>query len=693
MLFGRKLLGVGLAGALLAIGPLPTAQADTSAERSPDPPRAGLLDRLGSIDGLGLVDKGGEQPARPGDSVNAEDNDGGAAPASGPDGLLPGIDRPEVGLVTDPLGPPDSSDPAGPSDPADAPGSAGPEEVDPGSSEPTTASAVHPRAAHPRSAPVVRTVTLVTGDRVRLVYGTDRGPRVRVTPGPHREHVTFDVQREGGNVSVVPSDARALLESDRVDPRLFDVTGLVRQNYHDGGSGGLPLLVQSEPTSRLRPATSARLGLRSLVTPQRLDSVGMVAADLPMDQLADFWGPLEGTIRESENSATASFAHTRPAPVAAPSRGDGERAIDAEIQRPAAEFDVHSMTAPAPWRTLAIEPARVGKLWLDGRVRALGTRQPASDSVIEPDNLLRRVGALTAWRRGLTGNGVRVAVLDSGIDPKHPDLAGRVTESKDFVGGGSMDRMGHGTHVASVIAGSGEASDGTYRGVAPDAELLIGRVLDERGAGAESEVIAGMEWAVRRDADVVNVSLGEETPSDGSDPMSEAANRLGERALIVAAAGNGGPDYRTISAPGAAEHAVTVAAVHQDGQTADFSGRGPRRGDSLAKPDIAAPGVNVVGAKARGTEAGPVVAHRYVELTGTSMAVPYVSGAAAILAQARPDWTPRQLKHALKAAARPHQDRREQGAGELDIARLVQRLGPAEQTSGRRRRLPPRRPE
>ncbi|WP_197322314.1 S8 family serine peptidase, partial [Saccharomonospora sp. NB11] len=119
-----------------------------------------------------------------------------------------------------------------------------------------------------------------------------------------------------------------------------------------------------------------------------------------------------------------------------------------------------------------------------------------------------QIGAPEAWDSGLTGEGVRVAVLDTGIDADHPDLADAVVEAEDFTGSGNTDDgQGHGTHVAATILGDGSASDGRYRGVAPDAELVVGKVLDDDGFGQESWILAGMEWAAEN-ASVVNMSLG-----------------------------------------------------------------------------------------------------------------------------------------------------------------------------------------
>ncbi|MFC6087786.1 S8 family serine peptidase [Saccharothrix lopnurensis] len=307
----------------------------------------------------------------------------------------------------------------------------------------------------------------------------------------------------------------------------------------------------------------------------------------------------------------------------------------------------------------AVRAAGVTRVWLDGPVRS------------SLDRSVPRVGAPEAWRAGHTGRGATVAVLDTGIDAGHPDLAGAVVEARNFSRSDTTDdRNGHGTHVAATITGSG-----THQGVAPDARLLVGKVLGDGGGGRESDIIAGMEWAASARADVVNMSLGTSWPTDGTDPMSLAVERLTERsgALFVVAAGNTGPVAGTIGSPAAADAALTVGAVDREDGLARFSSRGPRAGDGAIKPDITAPGVEIVAARARGGYIGTPVGESHVALSGTSMAAPHVAGAAAILAARHPDWTAEQLKGALTGSARPHEalSVHEQGAGRLDVARAV----------------------
>ncbi|MDQ1645765.1 MAG: hypothetical protein QOJ50_1949, partial [Cryptosporangiaceae bacterium] len=288
------------------------------------------------------------------------------------------------------------------------------------------------------------------------------------------------------------------------------------------------------------------------------------------------------------------------------------------------------------------------------------------------DKSVPQIGAPVAWQAGYTGTGSTVAVLDTGIDTTHPDLAGLVTEAKNFSTADSVaDFYGHGTHVASTIAGSGAASQGRFKGVAPGAKLLNVKVLDDSGNGTDSQIIAGMEWAVAHGARVVNMSLGGQFAGDPGDALSQAVNRLSASsgALFVVAAGNSGPADDTIGSPATADAALAVGAVDGDNHLATFSSRGPRLRDDAVKPEITAPGVDIAAAYANmGNTDSP-----YLVLSGTSMAAPHVSGAAAILAQQHPDWPGARLKAALtgSAAPTPSLTVNQQGAGRVDVARAV----------------------
>ncbi|SCL13442.1 S8 family serine peptidase [Micromonospora inyonensis] len=304
----------------------------------------------------------------------------------------------------------------------------------------------------------------------------------------------------------------------------------------------------------------------------------------------------------------------------------------------------------------------VDRIWLDGRRR------------VNLDRSVAQIGAPEAHRDGWTGRGVRVAVLDTGVDATHPDLAGRVAESRNFAEtADGDDTVGHGTHVASIIAGSGAAADGRYRGVAPDATLLSGKVCESEFC-TESAILAGMQWAtVEQRAAVVNLSLGgPDTPQ--VDPLEEAVGKLTAQtgALFVIAAGNDGSDA-SVSSPGSADAALTVGAVDRADDLAEFSSRGPRPYDEGIKPDVTAPGVGIVAARAARGQIGDPVGERHVSLSGTSMAAPQVAGAAALLAQQRPGADAGQLKALLMASARAHPEQTvfQQGAGRVDVAAAV----------------------
>ncbi|WP_330275763.1 S8 family serine peptidase [Lentzea sp. NBC_00516] len=302
-----------------------------------------------------------------------------------------------------------------------------------------------------------------------------------------------------------------------------------------------------------------------------------------------------------------------------------------------------------------VRAAGTGRIWLDGKVTASLDRSAA------------QVGAPQAWEKGFTGKDVTVAILDTGVDETHPDLAGAVVESKNFSDSDSTDdRLGHGTHVASTVTG-----DGKYKGIAPDAKLINGKVLGDYGGGRESDIIAGMEWAAAK-AKVVNMSLGSSWPDEGTDPMSLALNQITAQtgALFVVAAGNSGG---AIGSPGSADAALTVGAVNRDDTLAEFSSRGPRWVNNAVKPDITAPGVDIVAAKAKNGQIGTPVDEGHVSMSGTSMATPHVAGAAAILASKNPAWKAEDIKAALMNSAKPNPSLSiyEQGAGRLDVGRAV----------------------
>jgi subtilisin family serine protease len=453
-------------------------------------------------------------------------------------------------------------------------------------------------------------VTLLTGDKVILRQLPGERQSVHVIPARRPGGpATFQTLSVRGDAYVLPSDVHALV-GRLLDEELFNVSALARMGYGDAKAPSLPLIVQHARSAR-RPPSLAAASLR------------------PVRTLAS----LRATAVRQPRAAAGRLG----------------AALAARAARP------RSASSPL---------AGVTRVWLDRRVRG---------TALDPN--LTQIGAPAAWDQGLTGRGVRVAVLDSGIDATHPDLQGKVVAEANFSDADSTtDRFGHGTHVASIVAGTGARAAGDRKGVAFEAGLLNGKVLDDFGFGFESGVIAGMEWAASQRARVVNMSLGA-GPTDGTDPVSQALNRITARSrvLFVVSAGNDGPGAQTVSTPGSATSALTVGAVDVQEALADFSSRGPRFGDYAMKPDITAPGVDIVAARAAGTSLGEPVDQWYTRLSGTSMAAPHVAGAAAILAQQWPTWTPARIKSVLMGTAAPNPELGvyQQGGGRLDVAHAI----------------------
>jgi subtilisin family serine protease len=261
---------------------------------------------------------------------------------------------------------------------------------------------------------------------------------------------------------------------------------------------------------------------------------------------------------------------------------------------------------------------------------------------------------------GYKGKGVLVGEIDTGIDYDNPVLGGgfgpgfRVIGGHDFINSDNdpMDDHGHGTHVAGIIGANG---GDTLRGVAPEVKFLAVKVLNANGTGSVSGVIAGIEYCLDPDnnpatddaVDIINMSLGT-TPEQDS-PLDLAVNNASYAGILsVVAAGNEGcatpfnSPYQTIASPGTAETALTVGACDKSDVIAEFSSKGPDPIHFAMKPELVAPGVDILSAKA----GGGTSVH-----SGTSMAAPHVSGVAALLKQQHPDWTPEQLKAAIVNSA------------------------------------------
>ncbi|MEV2231824.1 S8 family serine peptidase [Streptomyces phaeochromogenes] len=467
--------------------------------------------------------------------------------------------------------------------------------------------------------------------RVTLITGDRvavdaKGRVLGVERAEGREHIAIRTltESESGHSLVVPADAQRLIASGKLDRRLFDITELSGKAVRASHGQGLKVIVGYQGAAR-----AAKADVR--------------AAD-------------DTEVRRTLKSLNAEAVTTRdPAGLWA------------------AVTDAQGGSA----RTAS----GVAHIWLDGVRKA------------DLDKSVPQIGADKAWASGYDGKGVRIAVLDTGVDATHPDLKDQVVAARNFTASpDATDKYGHGTHVASIAAGTGAASPagsaGAYKGVAPGAELLNGKVLDDEGAGDDSGILAGIEWAAEQGADIVNLSLGGgDTP--GLDPLETAVDKLSadKGILFAVSAGNDGESgEQTIGSPGSAEAALTVGAVDGDDKLAEFSSRGPRVGDGGIKPDVTAPGVDITAAAAPGSVIEQEVGQNpegYLTISGTSMAAPHVAGAAAILKQRHPDWTYAELKGALTASTtggtnyQPYQ----QGSGRIAVDRALAQTVVAEPVS------------
>ncbi|MEM5785580.1 MAG: S8 family serine peptidase [Candidatus Aenigmatarchaeota archaeon] len=291
-------------------------------------------------------------------------------------------------------------------------------------------------------------------------------------------------------------------------------------------------------------------------------------------------------------------------------------------------------------------------------------------------NSTQIIGANYVWENlGYSGKGIKVAVIDTGINYSHPDLGGgfgsgyKVIGGYDFVNNDNdpMDDNGHGTHVAGIIA-----ANGNIKGVAPNASLYAVKVCDSSGRCSNSNIIAGIDWSIANNADIISMSLGGLIiPNDDfSDVINQIVNYAVEKGIsVIVAAGNEGPGTGTISCPGCAIKVITVGASNSnntidisDDSIASFSSRGPSAFGRL-DPEVVAPGVNINSTSISGS---------YVTLSGTSMATPFVSGAVALLKEAKPYLTPLEIREILMHTSENISGHVfEKGAGIINISKAI----------------------
>jgi len=274
------------------------------------------------------------------------------------------------------------------------------------------------------------------------------------------------------------------------------------------------------------------------------------------------------------------------------------------------------------------------------------------------DKSILQIQADLVWKLNVTGKGIDIAILDTGIHDEHPALT--VQKEVDYTGEGTDDLNGHGTHAAGIAA----SVDSTYRGVAYGSNLFNVKVLDKEGSGYGSDVIKGMEWAENNGAEIISMSLGAEIePCDGTDAISLAVDKIVSKNVVaVVAAGNSGPDPGTITSPGCSKKGITVGAVDDNDKVPSWSGRGPTD-DGRIKPDLVAPGVGIISTWNDNS---------FKSVSGTSMSTPHVSGVAALLLEVDSSLTPSDINEILKInAVDLNLDENTQGSGRVDAYATV----------------------
>lgn len=349
-------------------------------------------------------------------------------------------------------------------------------------------------------------------------------------------------------------------------------------------------------------------------------------------------------------------------------------------------------TVQAKFLPAIADLSEVAYITLDRPVQMSATAAAASTLVYPSQAVMADI----AWANGYNGTGIGVAVIDSGVSDRpdlHSQAAGsyRVVYNESFVAGDSstLDAYGHGTHVAGIIASNGASANykQLYSGIAPGVNIVNLRVLDGNGAGTDSNVIAAIQRAIQLQSQynirIINLSLGRGVFEGYKlDPLCQAVESAWKAGIFVSvAAGNDGRDntmgtngYGTINSPGIDPYAVTVGATLTNptalrvlDNIASYSSKGPTLIDHIVKPDLVAPGNQIVSLRTPGSTlanafpnddiqpAGvspdPIDGAAYFRLSGTSMATPVVSGAAALLLQKNPGLTPDQLKARLMKTA------------------------------------------
>jgi parallel beta-helix repeat protein len=467
-------------------------------------------------------------------------------------------------------------------------------------------------------------ITLITGDTVIVSEMGGGGQRtLQIVPADQNSVLAFQTLKGPDGTYVLPNDA----DLDKLDTKFFNIDYLIERSYY--GMEYLPVII-----------STARVASRTV-------------SNQDIEKSAQTLGSVEAEIKDFNGEVTMKSPR---------------------LSVLAAKLPVDTIKEST--ETLLKRPD-VEKIWLDKKVQ------------VSLNESVPLIGAPELWATGDNGAGIKIAILDTGIDATHPDLNDlddnvetydpKVTVSVNFSDDSSADDLfGHGTHCAGIAAGTGEASNYLYRGVAPGAYLWNIKVLDRYGSGYDSWIISGIQYAALGpdgvestgdEADVISMSFGANMNGDGTDPISTAVDWAVDHGVTcVAAAGNSGPMMSTVGMPAVARKVITVGATTKADTMASFSSRGPTA-DYRLKPDVVAPGVGIVAPRASGTSMGSPVNDYYTIASGTSMSTPHVAGAAALLLKAHPDWSPMMVKSALMGNAKVLENVHlwDQGAGRIRV--------------------------